>query len=159
MNKHRFFSSISFVRISYKTIWLKTWSWYKSPLKNEIWKGLNLFFPKDLHQKSEGVNEVRFKKNSTPSPWKRRKTTSSATLCATGVWGLNFYRMKRASWDLKFSALTEARKNNFQTSQRRRSEKSAQIGRTTPDRITVIATVSKSSILKTTVQSFPKCSS
>ena len=24
-----FFSSISFVRISYKTIWLKTWSWYK----------------------------------------------------------------------------------------------------------------------------------
>ena len=27
-------------------------------------------------------------KNSTPSPWKRRKTSSSATFCATGVWGL-----------------------------------------------------------------------
>ena len=33
-----------------------------NPLKNEIWKGLNLFFPKDAHQKSEGVSEVRFKK-------------------------------------------------------------------------------------------------
>ena len=35
-----------------------------------------------------GVSEVRFKKNSTPSPWKRRKT-SSAIFCATGALGLN----------------------------------------------------------------------
>ena len=28
-------------------------------------------------------------KNSTPSPWKRRKITSSATFCATGVRGLS----------------------------------------------------------------------
>ena len=27
-------------------------------------------------------------KNSTPSPWKRRITTSSAIFCATGAWGL-----------------------------------------------------------------------
>ena len=33
VNNHRFFSSISFVRISYKTIWLKTWSWYKNHWK------------------------------------------------------------------------------------------------------------------------------
>ena len=36
-------------------------------------KPLNRYFPKDAHQKFEGgVSEVRFKKNSTPSPWKRR---------------------------------------------------------------------------------------
>ena len=29
-----FFFSISFVRISYKTIWLETWPWYKNPVKN-----------------------------------------------------------------------------------------------------------------------------
>ena len=41
-------------------------------------KGLNLYFQQDVHQISEvGVSEVRFKKNSTPSPWKHRKTTSS----------------------------------------------------------------------------------
>ena len=33
------------------------------------------------------------KKNSTPSPWKRRKPTSSATFCATGVWGLTSFFM------------------------------------------------------------------
>ena len=32
-----------------------------------------------------GVSVVRLKKNSTPSPWKRRKTTSSAIFCATGA--------------------------------------------------------------------------
>ena len=32
-NKHLFFSSISFFQISYKTIWLKTWSWYKTHWK------------------------------------------------------------------------------------------------------------------------------
>ena len=35
----------------------------------------------------EGVSEVRFKKNSTPSPWKRRKTNSSAIFCGTGALG------------------------------------------------------------------------
>ena len=34
-----------------------------------------------------GVSEVRIK-NSTPSPRKRRKTTSSAIFCATSAWGL-----------------------------------------------------------------------
>ena len=39
--------------------------------------------------KLEGLKLVFFKRyDSTPSPWKRRKTTSSATLCTTGVWGL-----------------------------------------------------------------------
>ena len=32
-----------------------------------------------------GVSEVQLKKNSTPSPWKRRKTTSFAIFCATGA--------------------------------------------------------------------------
>ena len=31
------------------------------------------------------VSEVRFKKKSTPSPWKRQKTTTSAIVCATGA--------------------------------------------------------------------------
>ena len=43
------------------------------PLKNEIWKGLNRFFPKDARQKSEGGQWGPIKKNSTRSPWKRRK--------------------------------------------------------------------------------------
>ena len=43
-------------------------------LKNEIWKGLNRYFQKNAHQKSDRGSEVRFK-NSTPSPWKRRKTS------------------------------------------------------------------------------------
>ena len=73
VNKHRFFSSNSFVRISYKTIWLKRWSWYKNPLKNESWKGLKWCFAKDAHQK-------------------RGKTISSATFCATSVWGLTSSR-------------------------------------------------------------------
>ena len=35
----------------------------QNPLKNEIWKSLNRYFPKDAHQKSEGeVSEVRFRK-------------------------------------------------------------------------------------------------
>ena len=33
-----------------------------NPLKNEIWMGLNRYFPKDAHQKSDGVSEVRLKK-------------------------------------------------------------------------------------------------
>jgi len=37
-------------------------------------KSGNRYCPKDARQKSEGVKEVRFKKNSTPSPWKRQKT-------------------------------------------------------------------------------------
>ena len=49
-----FIISISFVRISYKTIWIKTWSWYEDQLKNEIWKGLNRYFPKDTHQNLRG---------------------------------------------------------------------------------------------------------
>ena len=67
VKKHRFFFfSISFVRISYKTIWLKTWSWYKTHWKMKSGRA----------------------KIGTPSPWKRRKTTSSAIFSATGAWGL-----------------------------------------------------------------------
>ena len=42
----------------------------KNPLENESWKGLNWYFPKDGHQKSEGEGgSVRPDiKNSTPSP-------------------------------------------------------------------------------------------
>ena len=47
-----------------------------------------------------GVSQVRFKKNSTPSPWKHRKTTSSAIFCATGAWGLT-WRPCFESWALR----------------------------------------------------------
>ena len=62
----------------------------------EKWKleGLKLVFSKRYASKIwRGVSEVRFKKNSTPSPWKRRKTTLSAIFCATSAWGLrsNFH--------------------------------------------------------------------
>ena len=32
-------------------------------------------------QNLRGVIEVQLQKNSTPSPWKRRKTSSSAVFC------------------------------------------------------------------------------
>ena len=52
-------------------------------------KGLKLLFSKRCASKIWwGVSEVRLKKSSTFSLWKRRKTTSSAIFCATGVWGL-----------------------------------------------------------------------
>ena len=41
-----------------------------------------------------GASEVRLKKNSTLSPWKRRKTTSSVTFCATSAWGLTHMKFK-----------------------------------------------------------------
>ena len=37
-------------------------SWYKNQAKNESWNGLNWYFRKDAHQKSEGVSAVRLKK-------------------------------------------------------------------------------------------------
>ena len=80
-----FFFSISFVRKSYKTIWLKTWSWYKTQWNLE---GLKSIFSKRCASKSERGQWGPIKKNSTPSPWKRRKTTSSAIFCATSAWGL-----------------------------------------------------------------------
>ena len=83
-----FFSSISFVRISYETIWLKTWSWYKTYWKMKAGRAQIGIFQKMRIKNRWGASEVRFKKNSTSSPWKGRKTTSSATFCATGVWGL-----------------------------------------------------------------------
>ena len=77
------------VRISYKTIWLETLYWYENSLKNENWKGLNRYFSKDTHQKSnEGSVRSDLTKNSTPSPWKCRKTTLSAIFRATGARGL-----------------------------------------------------------------------
>ena len=58
--------------------------------------GLKLVFSKDGHQKSErGQWNPNMKKKSTFSPWKRRKTTSSAFLCATSAWGLrNFFSVE-----------------------------------------------------------------
>ena len=49
-------------------------------------KGLNRYFPKYAHQKYDEGSVRSDLKNSTPSPWKRRKTTSSAFFCATGAW-------------------------------------------------------------------------
>ena len=98
MNKHHFFSSISFVRISYKTIWLKTWSWYKKPTEKWKLERLRLVFSKRRASKIWGrISDVRFKKNSTPSPWKRRKTSQSAIFCTTGVWGLTFFTFNRVA--------------------------------------------------------------
>ena len=62
VNKHLFFSSISLIRISYKSIWLKICSWYKL---NEKWnlEGLKLVFSKRCASKIWWeVSEVRFKK-------------------------------------------------------------------------------------------------
>ena len=88
MNKHCFFSSISFVRTSYKSSDSK----YDLDIKpNEKWnlEGLKSVVSKRCASKIWwGVSEVRSKKNSTPSPWKRLKNTSSATFCATSAWGL-----------------------------------------------------------------------
>ena len=53
LNKHRFYFSISFVRISYKRSDSKHDIDRKNPLKNESCEGLNWYFPKDAHQKSE----------------------------------------------------------------------------------------------------------
>ena len=49
------------------------------------------------------------KKNSTPSPWKRRKTTSSATFYATGAWGLSnfFLNFHRISWTIRTSSVSD----------------------------------------------------
>ena len=91
-----FFSSISFVLISYKTIWPKTWSWYKTHWKWNL-EELKLVFSKRCVSKIWGGSvrsglkilglKINLHTHSTPSPWKRRKTTSSAILCATGAWG------------------------------------------------------------------------
>ena len=61
----------------------------------EKWKleGLKLVFSKRCASKIWGGSPI--KKNSAPSPWKGRKTTSSATFCTTGVCGL---RRARRSW-------------------------------------------------------------
>ena len=56
-------------------------------------KGLKSVFSERFASKIwGGVSEVQLKENSTPSPWKRRKTTSSAIFCATSAWGLNFHQ-------------------------------------------------------------------
>ena len=95
MNKHRFFSSISFVRINYKTISLKTWSWIKNPLKKWKPEGRKLVFSKRCASKIwEGGGQLGHLKNSTPSPWNCQKTTSSAVFCATGVWGLTLLSLE-----------------------------------------------------------------
>ena len=54
--------------------WLKVSNWYKNSVKNELKN-----------------NVEKLVKKSTPSPWKRQKTISSALLCATGVWGLSLF--------------------------------------------------------------------
>ena len=64
-------------------------------MKNKIWKGLNRYFPKAAHLKSEEGQWGPIKKNSTPSPWKRRKTISSAFFCASGAWWLKCSKNKR----------------------------------------------------------------
>ena len=67
LNKDRlFFSSISFVRISYKTIWLKTWSWYKTHWKWNL-EGLKSLFSKIMRIKNLRGSEVRLKKSKFES--------------------------------------------------------------------------------------------
>ena len=102
-SNRNFFSSISFVRISFKIIWLKTWSWYKNPMKNEIWKGLYWYFPKDAHQKSEG-GSVRSDLKKLDSKPPRLKTTSSVIFCAAGAWGLTvIFDSRSEGVELSFS--------------------------------------------------------
>ena len=52
-------------------------------------------FKKMRMKNLEGGQRGPIYKNSTPSPWKRRKITSSATFCATGAWGLKMTGISR----------------------------------------------------------------
>ena len=74
MNKYRFFSSILFVRISYKTIELKTDLDLKSHWKMEAWRAQIGIFQKMRVKNLKGGSVRSDLKNSTPSPRKRRKT-------------------------------------------------------------------------------------
>ena len=68
---------------------------YIKHTKNWKLEGLKLAFAKRCASKIWREGSVRFdlKKNSTPSPWKRRKKISSATFCATGVWGFTYWNI------------------------------------------------------------------
>ena len=64
------------------------------------WKleGLKLVSFKWCTSKILGGQRGSILKNSTSSPMKRLKTTSSATFCATGVWELS----KKDTWNRKY---------------------------------------------------------
>ena len=68
-------------KISYKIIWLKTLLWYKIHWKMKAGRAKIVIFQKMRIKNLSGGQWG-------PFPWKRRKTTSSATFCATGTWGL-----------------------------------------------------------------------
>ena len=103
MNKHRFFSSISFVRISYKTIWHKTWSWYKNQLKNESWKGLNWCFPKDAHKKSEEGSVKSDLKKLDYFTLETSKNHLIRNFLRNGRLRVNVIRMRMSDYFLKVS--------------------------------------------------------
>ena len=112
MIKHRSFSSISFFRISYKIIWLKTWSWYKNPLKNESWKGLNWYFSKDAHQESEG-GSVRFKKKLDSFTLETSKNRLIRNFFRTGCFRVKLW--KKPNFFVPFSSNTLYFKMKVQT--------------------------------------------
>ena len=54
VNTYRFFSSISFVRISDELVWLQTLSWMKNPMEHESLKDFKSYSDsKNAHPKSE----------------------------------------------------------------------------------------------------------
>ena len=60
-----------------------------SDLKKKLWNYKIGIFQKMRIKNLRGGQWGPILKNSTPSPWKPRKTSSSAVFCAKGVWGLN----------------------------------------------------------------------
>ena len=87
VNKHSFFSSILFVRISYKTIWVKKWSWYKTHWKMNAGRAKIGIFQKMRIKNLRWSVRSDLKKLDF-STLGTSKSTLSATFCATGVWGL-----------------------------------------------------------------------
>ena len=83
-----FFSLISFFRISYKTIWLKTWSWYKNQLKMKAGRAQIDIFQKIRIKNLKGVSEVRFKKLDSFT-LETLKNHLIRNFCATGAWELS----------------------------------------------------------------------
>ena len=95
VNKHRFFCPISFVRLSYKTIWLTAWSWYKNQ-----W-----YFPKDAHKKSEGGSVRSDLKKLDSFTLETSKNHLIRNFCATGAWGLIYKEIRKKYEKIQSSGL------------------------------------------------------
>ena len=94
MNKHRFsLQSHSFKEATKPSDWK-----HDLDIKpSEKWnlEGLKSVFSKRCASKILGGQWGPILKNSSPSPWKLRKTTSSAIFCTTGAWGFKLYCQQR----------------------------------------------------------------